>query len=39
MPHSSKGDTEKNFRLLYVLVVIVEALVVASLYWLGRVFS
>ena len=39
MPHSPKGETEQDLRLVYVLVVIVEALVVASLYWLGRVFS
>ncbi len=39
MPHSSKGEAEQDLRLVYVLVVIVEALVVASLYWLGRTFA
>jgi len=39
MPHSLKEEPEQDLRLIYVLVVIVEALVVASLFWLGRVFS
>lgn len=39
MSHSSKEAPEQDLRLIYVLVVIVEALVVLSLFWLGRVFS
>jgi hypothetical protein len=39
MPHSSTGDSEQDLRLVYVFVVVVEVLMVASLYWLGKVFS
>jgi hypothetical protein len=39
MPHSPKGETEQDLRLVYFFVVVVEVIVVASLYWLGKVFS
>jgi hypothetical protein len=39
MPHPPKSEAEQDLRLVYVLVVIVEALVIASLYWLGRSFA
>jgi hypothetical protein len=39
MAHPPKGETEQDLRLVYVAVVVVEVIVVASLYWLGRVFS
>jgi len=39
MPHSPSEVPEQDLRRVYVFVVIVEALVVLSLVWLGRVFS
>ncbi len=39
MSQMSKTEPEQDLRLVYVFVVIVEALVVASLVWMGRVFS
>ena len=39
MFQTPKGETEQDLRLVYFFVVVVEAIVVGSLYWLGRVFS
>ena len=36
-PASSPPDAD--LRRTYVLVIVVEVLTIAALYWLGRVFS